>query len=179
MKTFLRTTLFWLIAGIAFLLVSGFGNIFNPAFPQHWLVHILPESTMTEIGDYAVNEFQDTLDLNIICPSATDLCPTETADEDSLANIAEIPAIESTTTTIQETTLNTTLHELLQGQALLSQQINEQMKQLSQQMSQQLQQVSLVCQTGEGQQTFIDPAEQKRLELQAQIEALQSEMANI
>ena len=49
-------------------------------------------------------------------------------------------------------------------------------------MSQQFQQVGLICQAnveGGTIQPIVDPIEQKRLELQAQIEALQTEMASM
>jgi hypothetical protein len=59
MKTFLRTTLFWLVAGIAFLIVSGFGYgslRLTPVFDQLYLVKRLPPSVVQHLTETSSTE---------------------------------------------------------------------------------------------------------------------------
>lgn len=42
MKTFLRTTIFWVFAAFVFLFISGFGDIMSPVFSQQYLVRWVP-----------------------------------------------------------------------------------------------------------------------------------------
>ncbi|MDR0650863.1 MAG: hypothetical protein LBG59_05745 [Candidatus Peribacteria bacterium] len=122
MKTFLRTTLFWLVASIAFLIVSGFGYgnwRITPVFDQLYLVKRLPSQVVQTI----------------------ELQGWDRALQEQSNN--EIPPLQ---TQIEEVADTATL---LIGQTNLSQQMNEHFIQLSQQLSQQFQSLITLCQ-GDG-----------------------------
>jgi uncharacterized protein YlxW (UPF0749 family) len=132
----------------------------NPVFPQHYLTSVLPQSTITEIEENAVSNFKISPEL---CTEAENVCIFDTTQTSS-------ETYATTTNTADQ------FEKLSQGQALLSYQIEEQFKQLSNQISN----LQLVYSTTETTPPVeIDPLEQRRLEIQAQIEALQSEMQNL
>ncbi|MDR0369662.1 MAG: hypothetical protein LBH96_04035 [Candidatus Peribacteria bacterium] len=172
MKTFLWTTLFRIVAIIAFLVISGFGDIVNPVFDQTYLTRVLPVSVRAKIGETAVNNFKTSPEL---CTEAENVCIFDTmgSTTDETSTTETIDTNEPTETTATTDVLT----QLFQGQSLLSYQIEEQFKQLSNQINT----MQVVCSTTETatSQPEIDPVEQRKQEIKTQIEALQTEMQNL
>jgi hypothetical protein len=191
MKTFLRTTLFRIVAAIAFLIVSGFGyndRRLTPVFNQSYLIQWIPTSVTTQIADKAVSDYQHAETQTQDPTETTPLDPAKIIETDGITDATTLPAVRpqrEETTTTQPVNLPAARpqefsqadnNELLIGQANLSQQINEQFAKLSQQLSS----ITSFCQgNGETQAPIIDESAQKKAELQAQIEQLQSEMSSL
>lgn len=174
MKTFLRTSLFRIVAAIAFLTVSGFGyndRKISPVFSQAYLAQWIPTSLQTQIADKAVSDYQhaDT--------RTEDTTPTDPALEiptDGASNATTLPA------TFPQNFAQPDLTDLKVDIAGLSQQITDQLNQLYSLLSQQIQQATTSpVSTSETPEVAVDANAQKKAELQAQIDQLQSAMSSL
>lgn len=172
MKTFLWTTLFRIVALIAFLVVSGFGNIVNPVFDQSYLTKVLPASVSAKIEESAVNNFKTSPEL---CTEAENVCIFQT--ENTPEQTQEIENTEETTnsTETQKPTISNEIEQVLQWQSVLSQQLNDQFNQLMQQINT----MKMSCSSDDTITETVDVNAQKKAELQAQIESLQNEMQGL
>ena len=157
MKTFLWTTLFRIVAAIAWLLCLGFGNLWTQVLDNEWIASVMPknlkaescdavlETTLQEIDRCAAAEANNCVlatGENVMTWSAADF---QKALEDIVANQQVIYNY------LQEWFDNT----------------NKAIGNLSNNNSQ------------DNAEPEIDEKEQQRQELQAQIEALQAEMENL
>jgi hypothetical protein len=52
MKTFLWTTLFWIIVAIAGLLCLGFGNLGTQVLNNEWVASIMPKNLQSKFCNY-------------------------------------------------------------------------------------------------------------------------------
>ena len=51
MKTFLWTTLFWIVVAIAWLLCLGFWNLWTQVLDNSWIVKFLPNNLQSQVCD--------------------------------------------------------------------------------------------------------------------------------
>jgi len=110
MKTFLWTTLFWIIVAIAGLLCLGFGNLWTQVLDNDWLAGIMPKNLQSKICDYdwVVASTLESIDR---CAAAQDYnCTTtviETGDAENLPeDTAWMQEALSTVLANQETMYN-------------------------------------------------------------------------
>ena len=195
MKTFLRTSLFRILAVIAFLTVSGFGynnRRLQPVFNQSYLTQRLPNQVkgVTECPNIVSLCEQENCD----CPSCEcDTCqncegskcpnyikatdPAITIETDGITNATTLPAV------LPPQPQQPDLASLQIDIADLKEQFNKQFTALYTQLSSEHYQLALICQSSDTQEgsksPILDPNAQKKAELQSQIEALQSEMAGL
>ncbi len=172
MKTFLRTTLFRLVALIALLIVSGFGNLVPQGLlvnDYYYLVKFLPNQAKAELQSQGYNT----------CMQETTI-PTPTKDP---AMIIETDGITNATTlpaALPSEVQQPDLIELQIDIASIKEQITQQFNQLYTQLSYEHSQLAQMCLPIETTNTpIIDLNAQKKAELQAQIEALQMEINNL
>ncbi|MDR0860386.1 MAG: hypothetical protein LBO09_05445 [Candidatus Peribacteria bacterium] len=173
MKTFLRTTLFRFVAIIAFLIVSGFGyhdRRLTPVFNQSYLIQWIPENVATQIADKAVSDYQHAETQTL--PTETPSDPATLIETDGETNATTLPA--SRPSEIETTNLS----EIKIDIAGLSQQVTDQMNQLYALLAQQ---IAVSCQNNESGVAPVptDSNAQRKAELQAQIDQLQSEMSGL
>ncbi len=158
MKTFLWTTLFWIIVAIAWLLCLGFGNLWTQVLDNEWLASVMPENLQTKVCDPVVTTILETIDR---CEKAKDL-------ECNLITTVESWDLQG----IQEA-----INDMVLKQTLMQNEMKEAFDSLEKKMFWENGNVASDEDTLERQ--LIEKREQQKRELQAQIEALQKEMANL
>ena len=170
MKTFLRTTLFRLVAIIAFLIVSGFwynGRNIWPVFDQSYLVKILPNQVKEEI----LSQGHEYIETSIPTPTED---PAIIIETDGISNATTLPAV------VPSEIQQPDLIELQIDIAGIREQITQQFNQLYTQLSYEHSQLALLCLPSETTEVpVIDLNAQKKAELQKEIEALQTEINNL
>ena len=62
MKTFLWTTLFWIVAAIAWLLCLWFGNLWTQVLDNNWLASVMPKNLKAESCDAMVQTALENID---------------------------------------------------------------------------------------------------------------------
>ena len=62
MKTFLWTTLFWIIVAIAGILCLGFGNLGTQVLDNERLASVMPENLQTKVCNPVVATAMETID---------------------------------------------------------------------------------------------------------------------
>jgi hypothetical protein len=62
MKTFLWTTLFWIVVAIAGVLCLGFGNLGTQVLDNEWLASVMPENLQTKVCDPVIATAMETVD---------------------------------------------------------------------------------------------------------------------
>ena len=62
MKTFLWTSLFWIIVVIAWLLCLGFGNLWTQVLDNEWLAKFMPKNVQTLTCDPVVSSAMEWID---------------------------------------------------------------------------------------------------------------------
>ena len=154
MKTFLWTTLFWIVAAIAWLLCLGFGNLWTQVLDNEWLASVMPKNLKAESCDAVL----ETTLANI------DRCAAAEANECILTTE------EMSWDTVQ---FEATLKDILENQKEIIKSLQEGFDGTSKAIS------SLSNSSLQGFEEQIDAKEQQRQELQAQIDALQAEMENL
>ena len=88
MKTFLWTTLFWIVAAIALLLCLGFGNLWTQVLDNGWLAKVMPKNVQTMACDPAVEAAFENMDW---CAAAeTYNCYPAESEADDLWNTARL-----------------------------------------------------------------------------------------
>ena len=162
MKTFLWTSLFWIILAIAWLLCLGFGNLWTQVLENEWIAIVMPKNLKSESCDVAVASAMEKIDW---CAAAEDYnCYPEVNEEDE-----ENPLWD--TAWLQEP-----LSSIIANQEIIYNYIQESVVSINQSIAE-LQNNSYVAPVVE--EPVVDEREQQRLQLQAQIDALQNEMANL
>ncbi len=163
MKTFLWTTLFWIVAAIAWLLCLGFGNLWTQVLDNEWIASVMPKNLKAESCDTVLEKTLENIDW---CAAAESYdCAYENTESES--NSGDL----SDTTRLQEP-----LSSIIANQEIIYNYLQESVANINQSITD-LQNNMYVPQ--ETEDTVIDEKEQHRLELQAQIEALQKEMDNL
>ena len=161
MKTFLWTTLFWIVAAIAWLLCLGFGNLWTQVLDNTWMVKFLPENMQTRACDPVVASALEDIDrcaaaeVNGCMPAAV-----EENNTDDLWNTAR---------------LQEPLSSVIANQEIIYNYLQESFASINQSISD-LQNASNAEPVEE---SIVDEKELQRQQLQAQIEALQNEMNNL
>ena len=155
MKTFLWTTLFWIIVVIAWLLCLGFGNLWTQVLDNEWIASIMPKNLKAESCDTVL----ETALQNI------DWCAAAEANECALTS----EGMSWDTAQFQET-----LKDIVENQKIIFNYIQEGFDGTNKAISS-LSSNNLIW----AEEQVVDEKEQQRLELQAQIEALQAEMENL
>lgn len=165
MKTFLWTTLFWIVVAIAWLLCLGFGNLWTQVLDNWRMLRVMPKNLKTESCDVAVASAMENIDW---CAAAQsyNCYPEETSNE----------------TTLDVQWLIDSLNILSTNQETIYNQMNDSFSVVLQNLSALAEMYSSISNVNEPvyyEEPVIDEREQQRLELQAQIEALQNEMNNL
>ena len=169
MKTFLWTTLFWILAAIAWLLCLGFGNLWTQVLDNTWMVKFLPRNVQVQLCDPLVASAVKDIDW---CASAENMgCWCQSVEQEN----------------VSEESLN--IQELVDSLNVLSANQETIYNQMNESFSVVLQNLSTLAEMyynnptnniAESQwEPIVDEREQQRLELQAQIEALQYQMENL
>ena len=153
MKTFLWTTLFWIVVAIAWLLCLGFGNLGTQVVSNSRLARVMPENIQTNACDTVVAQTLETIDR---CAAA------ENAECNVVTTLAsgDIQWIQEMLDVIVENQ-----HKIYNG-------MNESFASLQMNSTDDVNPENKVDEEELKKQ-------QQKLELQAQIEALQAEMANL
>ena len=166
MKTFLWTTLFWILAAIAALLCLGFWNLWTQVLDNWWIAKFLPNNLQSESCESVVASALENVDWcetakNYGCyPTATN---GETTEES--VNLQELIDSLNVLSTNQETIynqMNTYYSSIMQNFSTLAEMY-----------------YSAPANVVVDEEPVVDEREQQRLELQAQIEALQYQMENL
>ena len=158
MKTFLWTTLFRIVAAIAWLLCLGFGNLWTQVLDNTWMIKFLPENMQTRACEPVVASALENVDW---CAAAEANSCYPTIENEGIETWANIQ--------VQET-----LDNIITNQQIIYSYLQESFTNTNQAINN--------IQPNNSQdveEPIIDEKEQQRLQLQAQIEALQNEMANL
>ena len=158
MKTFLWTSLFWIVAAIAALLCLWFGNLWTQVLDNWWLAKVMPKNVQTMACDPAIASAFENMDW---CAAAeTYNCYPAESEADDLGNTARLQEPLSSVIANQEI-----IYSYLQDSFA---KINQLIVDLQNNYRSQ-----------EVEESAVDEKEAQRLQLQAQIEALQNEMNNL
>jgi hypothetical protein len=172
MKTFLWTTLFRFVVFIGVSIALGYGNLVPQGLildDYYYLEKLLPTQMQSDLEfrgwDRCMQEQEQQ-------QQVTD--PAITVETDGITDITTLPAARPQDFSQPD------FSELRTDIAGLSQQINDQFNQLSQHINT----LNVSCSTEETPvempiETPVDPNAQKKSDLQAQIEFLQSELQNL
>lgn len=161
MKTFLWTTLFWIVAAIVWLVCLGFWNFVNPVLENHRLVSMMPNNVQDEI--YAKYKALET---------------PEVVEPETINAEADVEDVESSEDNLWNIILS--LSNLAANQEIIYSQMNVSFDELKKAIDS----VAALCSAQPSENVVeeapvIDEKEQQRLELQAQIEALQAQMQTL
>ena len=157
--------MFWIIVVIAALLCLGFGNLWTQVLDNEWIASITPKNLQTKICDYD-SVVASTLESIDWCAAAeANNCNPVAIDEEEVENL-----------TWDTARLQEPLSSIIANQEIIYNYLQESVASLNQSIAE-LQNSNYVLQ--EAEEPVIDEREQQRLQLQAQIEALQNEMANL
>ena len=159
MKTFLWTTLFWIVAAITWLLCLWFGNLWTQVLDNEWIASVMPKNLKAESCDAVLESALEDMDR----------CAAAEANNCSFA-VEE----NETDATSWDVSIKESLENIVANQQIIYSYLQESFdwtnKAISNLSSNNSQDIE---------EEIIDPKEQQRLELQAQIEALQNEMNNL
>lgn len=155
MKTFLWTTLFWIVAAIAWLLCLGFGNLWTQVLDNEWIASIMPKNLKAESCDAILEAALQEIDW----------CAAAEANECVLA-------VDENENLWEADQVQKTLEDIVASQQIIYDYLQEAFDNTNKAISN----ISNASQDAEEQ---IDEKEQQKLEIQAQIEALQAEMESL
>ena len=161
MKTFLWTTLFWIVAAIAWLLCLGFWNLWTQALDNSRLVSVMPNNLKDKVCDPVVASVLEWVDW---CAAAEMNNCYSSVEETENAN-AETWDVD----------IQGSLENILTNQQIIYNYLQESFASTDQAISN----ISINYVQPEVAEPVIDEREQQRQQLQAQIEALQNEMNNL
>ena len=159
MKTFLWTTLFWIVAAIAWLLCLGFWNLWTQVLDNEWLASVMPKNLKAESCDAALETALENMDW----------CAMAQANNCTLESEDNSDSLSWETARLQEP-----LSSIIANQEIIYNYLQESIDDLNRSIAN-LQNNN----PQEVEEPAIDEKEQQRLQLQAQIEALQNEMNNL
>ena len=167
MKTFLWTTLFWIIVAIAWLLCLGFGNLGTQVLDNDWMAGIMPKNLQTKICEPVVASAMDWIDW---CAQAEENnCAPAVVEEETEAEV-----LPEETAWLQEP-----LSSIIANQEIIYNYVQESFETTQNMVNDLSITISQISQNDNVVTTVVDEREAQRLQLQAQIEALQNEMANL
>ena len=156
MKTFLWTSLFWIVAAIALLLCLGFGNLWTQVLDNGWMAKFLPKNIQTTACDSVIASTFEWIDW---CAAAENYNCTPVVEETE----------SDDTLWLQEP-----LSSIIANQEIIYNYLQDSFARINQSI------VNLQNNYGpQEMESVVDEKEAQRLELQAQIEALQNEIANL
>ena len=160
MKTFLWTTLLWIVIVIAWLLCLGFGNLWTQVLDNTWMIKFLPENMQTRACEPVVASALEDIDR---CAAAE-------------ANNCTIQSVETTNSDgiYSNEDIIQWLGNVMENQEIIYTYLQESLDNINQSINNL--QSNYIQEESE---PIIDEKEQQRLQLQAQIEALQNEMASL
>ena len=182
MKTFLWTSLFWILMIVAWFLCLGFFDIMNPVYyPASIFIAkytssdikgIIIDDFMNSDNFKKSSQFQEILDNNCVVPACDcpveiheAVCPTLECpkDEEKVCPVCEqsVPQVQNYGEDFG--ILKEGVASMLSNQALILNSV--------QGISQQISSLKVACESPE--------VAQKKTEIQSKIEALQAEMANL
>ena len=159
MKTFLWTTLFWIVAAIAGLLCLWFGNLWTQVLDNEWISSVMPKNLKAESCDAALEAALENMDW----------CAMAQANNCTLESEDNSDSLSWETARLQEP-----LSSIIANQEIIYNYLQESIDDLNRSIAN-LQNNN----PQEVEEPVIDEKEQQRLQLQAQIEALQNEMNNL
>ena len=161
MKTFLWTTLFWIVVAIAGLLCLWFWNLWTQVLENGWLASIMPNNLQSKVCEPVVATAMEWVD--------------RCAEAEANNCVKEEQEDETESLTWETVWLQEPLSSIIANQEIIYKYLQESVENLNKSISE-LQDANALK---DSQQTLIDEKEQQKLQLQAQIEALQNEMANL
>ena len=151
------------MAAIAWLLCLWFGNLWTQVLENEWLASIMPKNLQSKVCDSVVASVMDWIDW----------C---TAAESYNCNSAVVEKTEESDALTWETAwLQEPLSSIIANQEIIYKYLQDSVETLNKSIAD-LQNGNYVVQN---QELVVDEKEHQRLQLQAQIEALQSEMENL
>ena len=158
MKTFLWTSLFWIVLAIAWLLCLGFGNLWTRVLENEWMTKFLPHNVQTKACEPVVASALEEIDW---CAAAE-------------ANNCYPVIEESEIETGDDTQVQEALENIITNQQIIYSYIQDWFNKTNQAIS------DIQISNPQTVETPVyDEREQQRLQLQAQIDALQNEMNNL
>ena len=158
MKTFLWTTLFWIIVAIAGVLCLGFGNLGTQVLENEWLASVMPENLQTKVCEPVIATAMETVDW----------CEKAQEAECNLVTSVETWDLQG----IQDA-----INDLVTKQTLMQSEIKDAFASLEKRML--WLNGDMSSDENSLEQQLILQREQQKKELQAQIEALQAQMASL
>ena len=161
MKTFLRTTLFWIVAAIVLLLCLWFWNLWTQVLNNEWLVNLLPNNVQTKVCDPALSSALENVDWCAVAKEKN--CDSEMADDEWNVLTWDMAWIQKP------------LSDIIENQQIIYDYLKESFNSTNQSISK----LSNISVSNQAETNIVDEKEQKRLQLQSQIDALQDEIANL
>ena len=161
MKTFLRTTLFWIIAAIVLLLCLWFWNLWTQVLNNEWLVNLLPNNVQTKVCDPALSSALENVDWCAVVKEKN--CDFDMVDDEWNVLTWDMAWIQKP------------LSDIIENQQIIYDYLKESFNSTNQSISK----LSNISVSNQAETNIVDEKEQKRLQLQSQIEALQDEIANL
>ena len=161
MKTFLWTTLFWIVAAIVLLLCLWFWNLWTQVLDNGWIANLLPSNIQTKVCDPVLSSALEDLDYCAVAQEKNCDSAVKENEEDVL--------------TWDMAWIQKPLADIIENQQIIYDYLKESFANTNQSISK----LSNISASVQSETKIIDEKEQKRLQLQSQIEALQDEMANL
>ena len=163
MKTFLWTSLFWIVVAIAWLLCLGFWNLWTQVVKNSRLLSIMPNNLQEKFCGPLLTSTLDWIDWCAAAESKN--C---------------YPVVEEVASNTDDSQIQSTLADIIANQEIIYGQLQESFI-ATQQMINDLSTTVQSSQQGNGYNVIqvIDEREIQRQQLQAQIEELQNQMANL
>ncbi len=163
MKTFLWTSLFWIVVAIAWLLCLGFWNLWTQVVENSRLSSIMPNNLQEKFCEPLLTSTLDWIDWCAAAESKN--C---------------YPVVEEVASNTDDSQIQSTLADIIANQEIIYGQLQESFI-ATQQMINDLSTTVQSSQQGNGYNVIqvIDEREIQRQQLQAQIEELQNQMANL
>ena len=158
MKTFLWTSLFWIVAAIAALLCLGFGNLWTQVLDNWWIAKVMPKNIQTASCDSVIASAFEWIDW---CAAAENYNCT--------------PAVAEENETDDTLWLQEPLSSIIANQEIIYSYLQDSFARINQSIVD-LQNNYAVQEVEE---PAVDEQEAQRLQLQAQIAALQEELNNL
>jgi len=157
MKTFLWTTLFWVVVAIAWLLCLWFGNFGTQVLDNGWMAKVLPHNVQNKACEPMLATAMEWVDW----------CSEAEAHECNSIEKASTSNEES-----QEIDIQTSLNDIMEGQQKIYNYLQESFASMSNEISK----VSL---NSDSQWLIVDENQQEKLRIQAEIDALQAKLSDL
>ena len=150
------------MVAIACLLCLGFGNLWTQVLDNGWIASVMPKNLKAESCDAVVASTLETIDR---CAAAEANDCAVVTEENDLENL-----------TWETAWLQEPLSSIIANQEIIYNYLQESFENIDRSISNLW---NIVPTQGTQEEVIIDEKEQQKLQLQAQIEALQAEMANL